>query len=532
MPARVYLAVLCLLATSRAWPTETDRTAFPDGSEAGEAESKLADASDGASAAVRWRLRGPAGEMKEIRLYERAEWSPSPHLTGFLLAERDPGERRWSDFVSAYSDWRGTRGRLTVGNLRPGLGQGVVYSRTGARGGIPSASARRDQDRVGFRSATENAAVQGLWGSVRRRGFTAAGLAGRLEWDGRVADSGAITSLPESGLHTSLSELAARDQLRGRVMGGRLSWSTDTRGGGLHWLHLRLLRTLDLRRPDRVAHAFHGSRLSLLGGDVHCLGRGWRLYGEAAVDGEGKCAAVAGARMSGGLRIAVQGRRYPPGWWSPLGGSATASGMDNETGVQLEAKGSRWRAYIDQVRRPQPTYHQPLSRPSCAWGLELERSLTSTWTTRAAFQVKRDSDWSQGVLGRERSTRVRLEADRGRRQGVRLRAEARRVSSGSDGQIGLLLSSRWRGQAGILRWGLHGTRFSIPSYASRIYEYEQEVPGAVSIRALYGDGWRVYGMVSVCTGAAELHLRYRYEDVTGRAAKAELALQLDLMMGP
>jgi hypothetical protein len=302
---------------------------------------------------------------------------------------------------------------------------------------------------------------------------------------------------------------------------------SQDRSAGLHWLHLRLLRPLDLRRPGRVSRAFHGQRLSLLGAQLGWTRDRWRAHGEVAVDARGRWALVTGIRLTGALRLAALARRYPPGWWSPLAGSASSSGMSNESGALLEARGTGWRAYLDQVRRPQPTYTVPLALSTSTWGLELEERLRQGWLGRAAFQQKRTSRWSEGRLRGVRSRRARLETEWGRDRTWRLRLEARHVAVGEGDRMGLLLSARWRHQGRRLRCTAHGTRFLIPTYDTRIYEYEYEVPGAVTIRGLYGDGWRAYGLLGLRAGPLEAYLRVRCEDADRRPARREAALQLD-----
>ena len=41
------------------------------------------------------------------------------------------------------------------------------------------------------------------------------------------------------------------------------------------------------------------------------------------------------------------------------------------------------------------------------------------------------------------------------------------------------------------------------TWNTRIYEFEPDLPGAVSIRPLYGNGWRVNGLVRLERGVWE-----------------------------
>ena len=72
---------------------------------------------------------------------------------------------------------------------------------------------------------------------------------------------------------------------------------------------------------------------------------------------------------------------------------------------------------------------------------------------------------------------------------------------------GLLGSVRFK-----TRWlTLHVSRFRTDSYWTRIYEYEVDLPGAVSIRPLYGTGWRGYALVAVAYRGWRLSSRYRIQ---------------------
>ena len=73
----------------------------------------------------------------------------------------------------------------------------------------------------------------------------------------------------------------------------------------------------------------------------------------------------------------------------------------------------------------------------------------------------------------------------------------------------LALRGRWQVTRGSVV--AHGSYFATDSYASRLYEYEYDLPGSVSIRPLYGRGWRFYALVALGWRAGEVALRYRLE---------------------
>ncbi|MFH1571788.1 MAG: hypothetical protein ABIL09_27610 [Gemmatimonadota bacterium] len=536
-PRRTHIAAACLaLCRALAAPAGTSPdgeegdTPFPEEGDAAAAEARLADRLPKGRLEVRWRsvVRGAEG----VQLYEQADWEPFPGVAAHLLAERDPGERRWADFASGYAAWRAGRGQVVLGHLRPAFGQGLVFGRGGSRGSSGIAP-QRDRWQPGYRSSAENGAVSGVLAALHRGGASAAVLAARLVWDGRVDEGGTITSLPESGSHVSPAEEASRDRLRGAAVGGCVRYAGPRGGGGAQVLGVHLGHQLDLRRPDRVAWAFHGRHHWLASADLRWQGEGQVAYGEAAVDGGGRLAGLAGLSAgSGPLRLAGAAWRYPPGWHSFLGGAAGASDTGNEAGARLEAAGRGWRAYAAQDRSLQPVFTDPLPEANRTWGAQLDQRLWGAWRGRVAAQARSGSSWSGGARQRESSRSGRLELERSRGQARwRLRLEGRAARSGGRTHGGTLAAAAWRLRRPGGELALHVSGFCAPAWAARVYEYESNLPGAVSIPALYGRGWRAYGIARRRWGSTWVGLRCRRLSSRGSPPRWELSLQVDASAG-
>ncbi len=90
-------------------------------------------------------------------------------------------------------------------------------------------------------------------------------------------------------------------------------------------------------------------------------------------------------------------------------------------------------------------------------------------------------------MERSRRGRVEWRGRIGERQAA-LRLEGRFVGGVGGTEMGGLGSMRFRDLWRSVRYVLHLSRFLTDSYAARIYEYEYDLPGAVSIRPLYGQG--------------------------------------------
>ncbi|MBQ42049.1 MAG: hypothetical protein CME15_06280 [Gemmatimonadetes bacterium] len=502
-------------------------------------EGRAADLRSESRLALRWRLQTDSATYGRSRLYQRLDWQLGEGRGIYFLAEKDPGERRWDDFTSFHLRWRSSALPLDLvaGDLKPGFGQGLLFGRYASRGGVPTAAARRESQRIGYRSSSENGALRGVALRYNGRGSEAVGLLAVASLDARFDEDGVVTTLPESGIHISERELAGRDGMKIRVFGLRLR---RHRAGGLGWgvtlQQLAFNRPLDLRRPGKVATAFRGRRQLTVAADG-VLTRGLlQSFGEVARHDGNKWAGVGGVRFDlPGIRLSGLGRYYAPGFQSFFGGAASGAGsMSNEVGFQLSIAGRRgglrWRLYADQFRRLQPASTDPLPAAAETWGLELERRpRRGSWYWKVAVQGKLRGRWRGGNPFGESSQRLRTELLKGTGSNqLRLRAELKRLEGEGGGELGALVSARvarsLAGRTGIL----HLSRFRTDSYITRIYEYEQSLPGSVSLPPLYGDGWRIYALLRPHLGATRLALRYRREGREGQSPRHRVGVQIDL----
>ena len=518
------VAPVILLLSAPCGSEET--SPFLEGGEAGALESSLADRRRPQWLTMRLRLQGASLRPRQVRIYQRFEWRWGPGREAYLVAEKDPGESRLTDFLAFYMRWKnsGLPLEFVVGNLRPGFARGVVFSRARDRGGIPSIRLGGDSERIGHRSSAENPGLRGL--AVRYRGENLSGvvLGGRMRLDAREDEMGRVISLPETGLHVTGREREGRALLGGRLLGVRLGYRGDWGQAGMVMQALSFERFLDLRRPQRTPWAFRGRVQQVWALDARIAAGPGRGVVEMARDRRGRWGLVGAIRMGvDQVRTSVQMRYYAPGFHSFLGGSSSAVDMRNERGYQLNLSGRmkiwRWRLHLDQFRRPQPGYFSPLPQVGEVWGMELGCRLPRGWLWRAVYQQRlRSPSKSPG-------RRARIDVERGRR--LRLRLEGRRLT-GAGVERGTMASVRWRERRESWSCVFHFSRFRTTSYGTRIYEYEYDLPGAVSIRPLYGSGWRFYTVLGVEWGGLQVCGRYRLQH--DGEARHYAGLQMDVKL--
>ena len=507
-------------------PALPQPAAFSDDADVAVLEAEAADGAHPTRTTYRLRLQGSSPTMELMRVYQRLEVRDEQGREVYFLVERDPGEPRWNDFVAFYLRWPLPVRPIEIvaGDLRPGFGQGLLFSRSG-RSGVGDWRPRTDHARLGYRSSGENDAFRGL-GVRGRTGFLRwALLGGRGRRDARVDETGAVTSLPASGIHVTRTERTGQDRLGLRVFGARLRGAIHGVSVGLVGQDLRFDRRLDLRRQGRKGAAFHGRRQRTGSADLLLTLKQLKLAAAMAVDGSSRMGTEILLRL--GLpqgRLAAGWRQHPAGSANPLG--RVSNGDNNLTGAGGEWTGEKgrfkWRLAVEQKRRPQAEYSTPLPSQALRWSGELATRLGRQARLEAHLQTDKCLGWNDEGRQRHHTRRCRLDLHL---RMLKLRLEGRQnhgASTARGGVMSILWRHRWRRMSAVV----HLSRFRTGAYAARIYEYEYDLPGAYSIRPLYGNGWRFYTRTGFTWRSLEVGLRYRIQ--SGDPVRHHLGFQADL----
>lgn len=451
---------------------------------------------------VRWRLRGWNG----VQAYQRVEWQDSTRAF-FLLHERDAGEEWW-DFVSLHWAQKGRWGELAIGDIQPKVGGGLLWG----RGRHSSTAARwslRDSRHLGYRSAVENGTVRGVAWRQRFGVWQWVVLGGRAQFDARSDGTGRVVSLPESGLHVSLTERRGRKALSADVAGLSLQRVASGSRFGAVLQFTGFSRCLDLRRQGRTPWDFVGNRQALWSIDAARRSRAGEWAGEMGCAADGHCAGLAQWHRRWGRRYArLLVRYYSAEFRSFFSAVPSASTAQNEVGAALVFGTRALRAYADIYRRPQRSYFLPVAATHARWGGD-GRWRTDIGRVRVVLRGTRRPAWVDGQVRAEYRMRGYVDIERGK-WAVQSQL-ARWQRGGAPVEWGRALSLRWRVQQRAWRGVMHASTFLSDSFASRLYEYEYDVPGAVTIRPLYGRGERVYALVGRRWGGVHIFVRYRLQ---------------------
>lgn len=460
-----------------------------------------------------------------FRLYTRFSSLAADSRSIYMTAKQDAGEavvwdpsqRRYgADFLSASVQWK-NRGKWTaiqVGDYQLSVGQGLVLAGGFAlgKGAEPVLTVRRPHLGVRpYSSGTESGFFRGVAASYRLSSRLEATLfLSRVRRDANQQDSAEVSSLQTSGLHRTAAEVSDKGALLSTDAGACFRWKSDLFQGGITVLHTAYDKTL--RRADRPYNRFEfsGRENSLLG--LHAGGY-WRnvyLFGEAAVSSSGGTGLVAGAltalnrRWDGSLLLRQYGRRFHSFYGNGFGEN---SRNNNETGVYVGATyrpSARWQwsGYADLFLFPWMKYL--VDSPSKGYGgliraVYLPRK-NQPFTFQVFFERKEKNlpaSFGRSVVPTRRGgCFADLEQPLTRRLSLHTR-----VAGSLSGYKGFPLS---KGLACVQDAHLRLRRVAVSArivwfrtddYDSRIYSYEKDMPGAYSIPAYAGDGWRGYLML-------------------------------------
>ncbi len=455
-----------------------------------------------------------------VRLSESVEM-------GGLLA-KDPGERFVDGASGGFIALRrmGPFSSMVLGDFVYEAGQGLVFWGPSRVVGSGISTARKSALGVRpYRSAGESGYLRGIGLTVSRANLPlwmeVSLLLSRRSLGATVDGAGAVSGLYDAGLYRTDAELAKRNVLREDVAGGRISvqspfgWSV-----GATYTRTMFDRSLVADRPFE----FSGTSAEVAGFDFDCGIGGLDLFGEAAVCRGGGVAGVGGAvaSLDRNASVSFVYREYTPRFNSAhAGASGMGDATRNERGIRLSWEWSPHRRLrvggsFDQFKYPWRTYLNPV--PSSGSELTAECDLQPLDDLRLKIRVSlrriESAGTSLDLFGREICAIAEREQQKAR-VGADFRLSRRLSIGGRVEVISVTYRPAGGGGEGILLYQEISYRPRVPltllarlvlfqtgSYDTRLYEYEDDVPGTFSNPPLYGRGRRWYLIAKQSIGAA------------------------------
>lgn len=444
----------------------------------------------------------------------RYEFTSGQRLRIGFLAAQDAGEpffancNRWGyDLYSFYAQAKrlGRVEQMVVGRYRVSIGMGLIAGQSFSLEKMTTLQTMgRQQSALRVHSSRSEADYfQGAGATVRlSRPLSFTAFASYRPVDATLNADGTAATLLTSGYHRTPAEADKKHNTHLTSAGGSLAFKDNGITLTVNGIFTQLDRSLEPNRQTLYKrYDAHGRRFTNMSLSYGIQRARFSVNGETALDQDGHLATVnaLGLKVLSNLNI-VAVQRFYSYRYSTLHGHSFSDGgkVKNESGAYLGLQWQPYRywslsAYADYAYSSWARYL--ISQASHSVDLMVQANYNrQQWTVGARLRsrLRQRDDATHTALVANNSHRLRLHATYTTQGGLsaRTQLDASRTYY-LDAHQGVMLSqhlglklSRWRLNA-FAAW------FHTDDYASRVYVYEQQLPGDFFSPSYYGKGYRL-----------------------------------------
>ena len=460
-----------------------------------------------------------------VKYYQRMGYQ-SDHLSVNLTQEKDPGEELVGPFQFDHRTWHvalennGHLQMLVGGDYSLAFGQGLVLWSGAAFGKgstVVGAVSRNGRGIKPYTSAQETNYYRGgavtYGGKLQLTGFYSSRRRSASEIS---ADTTRFPGM--DGYHRTENEFLQKDNLGQTLYGGHLQMELPFGIIGATGYQTTFDRYIAASNQPYAQFDFEGTSNFAYGMDYTFLAGPAVLFGEVAQSENGGYGLVTGVESSLGkdTDIALAYRKYQKEFQSILGnGFGEISGQPkNEEGVYLGMRhviGQKvtLSAYIDQFRFPGARFGTNQATQGFDWLAKAEIDFTNNFNFYVQLRSEIEDDEyevldsfgrSQRRLGDAQRSSFRANLEYWVNPNVRLRSRGELVRSrqaGEDMELGYLLYQDLRLRINDqLRLDTRLSVFDTESFATRVYQFENDLLYVFSSQSLFDKGQRMYVLLN------------------------------------
>ena len=466
------------------------------------------------------------------KIYARFRYNFAQKLSYGFTVEKDAGEEvfgssqpRGFDFYSGHIFIRdvGIFKSIAVGDYEVKLGQGLIMWSGFGFGKSPMVTnVKKESDQLkAYTSVDENRFMRGLATTISAgKNVEITTFLSRDRKDANItvnedAESDLIaevSSLQESGLHRTLSEVSNKDALNITIAGGNIKYSRRISHIGITATHTRL--DADIRRRSQLYNQFEfsGNSVTNFGFDYSLLIKNFYFFGEYAMSGNMAIATVNGflASLDPKADLAVVHRYYQKDYHALFANPfAESRNPYNEHGIYAglslkPIEKLRFDNYIDYYKFPWLRYQ--VDAPSS--GLDFLSQLTFRPSRTMEMYFRYKNEVKDGNLpGNE--TRIDVLTGK-KRQNIRFHISYKVSGSFTfknrfeyviyedpEKEKGYLIYQDiiYQPLSSPFSFSARFALFDTKTYDTRVYAFESDVLYAFSIPPYYNKGTRFYFMI-------------------------------------
>lgn len=500
------------------------------------------------------------------KMYQRIKVYQEDIFTGGLLIEKDAGETQLIDHLAGFIEFNNVYKniRLLFGNYYLKSGQGLIaWSPYGfSKGAYPVYSVKKNASGFrGYTSTDENNYLTGGAADITLGAFRFLLFASGTRLDASFNEDGTVKSFPTSGYHRTEYEKKSKQRVTEGLGGIRATVTTKYGEVGASYLTIRYSHTVKKNSGEKNLFSFTGHRNFLAGLDFDLCFDRCNVFGEIAGCGTNSTALLTGCvfdvhRVRGVLIY----RNFSPRFYNPHGQGFGSSSVRNETGINVGLSVKIYKYKINMMfdfyTRPWRSYFTPVPVSGDDLYLWITRRIIKQVKMKCIFKFKRKEDYDtytllngipSEILKTQHQNSIQLDILSKFHQ-IKLKSRIA-LNHIYDTYIQEEWGYKHTNETGFLffqdmdfasldplhirfRW----VRFKTDSYVSRIYEFENDLPGSFSIPFLYGEGYRWYVITQIkIKKHLEVTVKYRETRMSkssvideGREVKRYLGLQADL----
>lgn len=496
------------------------------------------------------------------KLYARYRFTYGTNVSWGITGEKDQGElflkdkQRFKypwyekslngnqgngfDFYSAHFFLKNIRfiKSLAIGDYKASFGQGLTLwsgQSFGKSADIMSAKKSADGIRP-FTSVDENRFMRGAATTIRFKAIELSGFISRKKVDANIilaidttgdGELAAMFSLQQTGYHTTPNEIADKHSISQTIYGSNVSYKGRRLDIGLTALNNFFDRTYKL---DSSYYILASKQNINVGLDYNFIVRNFNFYGEEAMSQNGGKALLNGVLMSLDPRVSftIVHRYYERNYQNLLSNAfaeSTTIGVSNEKGTYIgmvakPTNSTTLTTYYDHFEFPWLKYQ--VNAPSHGNDFVAQFNYTPSKKVDMYFKFRqknkeKNTDKTDAIIDYIvplMQTSYRFNIGYSILPSVKLKNRVELLEYKLDDnktQKGYLVYQdfTFNKMGKPLSVTLRYAMFETDSYDSRIYAFENDVPGSYSIPAFYDRGSRFYIMLDyMVTHRIELWVRY------------------------
>lgn len=449
-----------------------------------------------------------------------------------ITGEKDAGEEFFKgsqkngfDFYSAHAFVKdlGVVKNIAIGDFHAQFGQGLTMWSGLAFGKSADVSSVK-KNALGLRpytSTDENNFMRGAGVTLAIKQFELSSFYSRMKIDGNIEapndtvdnEENYISSIQESGLHTTIAEVEDKDALTKEVFGSHLAFKKNLFEIGSTYSFTRFDKSLSKGDDLYKVFDFEGKQLSNFGLDYNFVLKNLNFFGEFSGNSNQKYGYLGGviAALDPKLSLVALYRNYEAGLTNFTNNAfAENTNASNEKGLYLGTQIKlhyTWlfSAYIDNVNYDWLKYsiYKPTESYDYSTQLTYKPSKKIEITGRYKYQDKPQNSNIENLIFKttedfsKQSFRFNMLYSVNKEVVFKNRVEYVFLNKKNSKEDGILLyfALNYKPIGKPFSTSFCYSLFDTDSYDSRIYAYENDVLYGYSIPGFYNKGSKVYSVV-------------------------------------